>query len=116
MIHNAHRREFRATEDQLGALLDQISGPNDPLWPKHWPPVVLDRPLGVGAAGGHGPIRYRVVAYQPGRRVVFEFTAPTPLNGTHSFEVRPGSRPGTAALRPRSPADCSDWACSAGRW
>ncbi|HTF50140.1 MAG TPA: SRPBCC family protein [Pseudonocardia sp.] len=98
MIHNVHQREFRATEDQLGALLDQVAEPGG-LWPSRWPPLVLDRPLGVGADGGHGPIRYQVVDYQPGRRAVFKFQEPTDLDGTHTLEVLPGSRPGTAVLR-----------------
>ena len=99
MVNNVHQREFRATEEQLGELLDRVAEPDGPLWPRRWPPVVLAGPLGVGVAGGHGPIRYRVAEYEPGRRVVFEFTPPTPLRGTHALEVRPGSRPGTAVLR-----------------
>ncbi len=47
----------------------------------------LDRPLQVGASGGHGPIRYRVEAYEPGRAVVFRFTRPQGFEGTHGFEV-----------------------------
>jgi hypothetical protein len=99
VVHNVHQREFRASSAQLGDLLDRVAEPGGPLWPRHWPPMVLDGPLGVGAEGGHGPIRYRVTEYSAGARVVCEFTAPTPLNGTHSLEVRPGSGPGTAVLR-----------------
>ncbi|MBO0874589.1 MAG: SRPBCC family protein [Pseudonocardia sp.] len=100
MIRNVHQREFRTTEARLGELLDEIAGPNDRLWPKeHWPQVVLDRPLGVGADGGHGPIRYSVAEYEPGRRVVFRFRPPTPLAGTHAFEVLPGGTSDTAVLR-----------------
>jgi len=99
MVNNVHQREFRTTEARLGELLDRVAEPDGPLWPRRWPPMVLAGPLGVGVSGGHGPIRYRVAEYEPGRRVVFEFTAPTPLHGTHALEVRPGSRPGTAVLR-----------------
>jgi hypothetical protein len=49
----------------------------------------LDRPLGVGAAGGHGPIHYTVEAYEPGQRVVFRFTGPAGFDGTHRYEVEP---------------------------
>ncbi len=52
-----------------------------------WPPMRFDRPLQVGARGGHGPIRYRVTEYEPGRRVVFRFESPTPLDGWHGFEL-----------------------------
>jgi hypothetical protein len=47
--------------------------------------MVLDKPLGVGARGGHGPIRYVVEEYRPGRQVVFRFTRPEGFHGTHSF-------------------------------
>jgi hypothetical protein len=99
VLLNVHQRELRTSQDRLGELLDQLAGPADPLWPRRWPPLRLDRPLAVGATGGHGPIRYTVADYQPGRRVVFRFERPTPLDGTHALEVLPGSAPGTAVLR-----------------
>ncbi|WP_051341663.1 hypothetical protein [Pseudonocardia spinosispora] len=99
MIHNVHQREFRATEARLSELLDEMGGPNDRLWPRGWTPMVLTQPLAVGSDGGHGDIRYRVTEYEPGRRVEFTFTPPTPLDGTHALEVLPGSRPDTAILR-----------------
>jgi hypothetical protein len=49
--------------------------------------MVLDKPLGVGARGGHGPIRYYVEEFDPGRRVVFRFTSPPGFHGTHGFQV-----------------------------
>jgi hypothetical protein len=52
-----------------------------------WPAMRLDRPLSVGARGGHGPIRYEVTEYEPGRSVVFRFRAPRGFVGTHTFEI-----------------------------
>ena len=95
-IHNAHERFLPAPPEEVGRLLDGLSGSADPLWPTgHWPPMRFDRPLGPGAAGGHGPIRYRVEEYDPGRRVRFRFTGPPGLDGIHEFtvtEVPGGSR------------------------
>lgn len=99
MAHNVHQREFRTSEARLGELLDQLGSPADPLWPLRWPKLRLDGPLAVGADGGHGPIRYAVAEHEPGRRVLFRFHPPTPMEGTHAFEVLPGSAPGTAVLR-----------------
>lgn len=48
--------------------------------------MILDRPLGVGATGGHGPIRYHCTAYTPGHLAEFTFTIPI-VNGTHTFEI-----------------------------
>ena len=47
----------------------------------------LDKPLRVGASGGHGPIRYDVETYEPGREVAFRFVRPKGFDGCHRFEV-----------------------------
>jgi hypothetical protein len=89
-IVNVHERILPATVDQVGALVDGFAGPHDQLWPEDlWPglPLRFDRPLGVGASGGHGSIRYRVEEYVPGRRVVFRFSEKVGLDGTHRLEV-----------------------------
>jgi hypothetical protein len=89
-VHNVHQRTFPTAVAQAGRLLDGLSSRPDPLWPAGpWPPMRFDRPLGVGAAGGHGPIRYRVEEYQPGRRALFRFTGPPGLSGTHQWLAEP---------------------------
>jgi hypothetical protein len=55
----------------------------------------LDRPLQVGAIGGHGPIRYQVEMYEPGRRVRFRLRAPRGFDGFHGFEILPTDGNGT---------------------
>lgn len=54
----------------------------------------FDRPLQVGAVGGHGPIRYDVEEYSTGRLVQFRFTGPQGFHGSHRFEATtvPGGR------------------------
>jgi len=47
----------------------------------------LDRPLQEGAKGGHGPIRYQVTQFEPGRRVRFQFTGPSGFDGFHEFKL-----------------------------
>ncbi len=49
----------------------------------------LDRALGVGARGGHGPVRYHVEAYRPGESVRFRFERPKGLDGYHEYSVIP---------------------------
>ncbi|MGW6951200.1 SRPBCC family protein [Streptomyces xanthophaeus] len=46
-------------------------------------------PLGVGAVGGHGPVRYTVASYVPGTWVRFAFTGPRGFHGFHEFAVLP---------------------------
>lgn len=63
-VVNVHERRFPVPVEKAGVLMDALATEEDPLWPrKKWPSVRLDRPLGVGASGGHGPIRYSVAAY-----------------------------------------------------
>lgn len=88
LILNVHRRKLDALPGQVGSLLDSLSSAEDVLWPRRlWPRMVFDRPLQVGAVGGHGPIRYSVESYVPGRSVQFRFTGPRGFDGFHGFDV-----------------------------
>jgi hypothetical protein len=87
-IVNVHQRLLHAHPERVGALIDTLASPGDRLWPHHaWPRMRFDRPLGVGATGGHGPIRYVVESYVPGQCVRFRFTAPRGMDGWHALEV-----------------------------
>jgi hypothetical protein len=87
-VVNVHERELCASPQRVGALIDSLSSRDDALWPRQcWPRMVLDRPLGVGAAGGHGPVRYVVEAYAPGQSVGLRFTGPRGFEGHHRLEI-----------------------------
>lgn len=67
MIRNVHQRELTVEPARLAHLLDRVAEPGNLLWPSPgWPAMRLDRPLGAGAVGGHGAIRYTVQRYEPG--------------------------------------------------
>ncbi|MEH1099592.1 SRPBCC family protein [Micromonospora sp. CPCC 205561] len=90
MVRNIHERQLAAPASAVSALIDSLATPDDRLWPRdRWPAMRFDRPLGVGARGGHGPVRYTVVAYRPGTRVRFEFSAPAGFRGYHEYEALP---------------------------
>ncbi|MEV0028315.1 SRPBCC family protein [Nocardia sp. NPDC050793] len=89
-VINIHVRHLAASAAEAGSLLDSLASEDDRLWPAPaWPPMRFDRPLGVGADGGHGPVRYRVEHYEPGRWVRFRFTGPRGFDGFHELTVRP---------------------------
>ncbi|NHC12504.1 SRPBCC family protein [Motilibacter deserti] len=96
LIRNVHERLLLADPDAVGALVDALGGESDVLWPSdRWPALRLDRPLRAGAVGGHGRIRYAVVAHQPARSAVFRFRSPAGVVGVHRFEVERRERVGT---------------------
>lgn len=98
-VVNVHERSLGAPTDAVGTLLDSLASGDDRLWPAEtWPRMRFDRPLGAGAVGGHGPIRYVVEEYVPGRSIRFRFVAPAGFDGGHRFEVVPHDD-GTSALR-----------------
>lgn len=87
-VHNVHRRTIDAAPEQLGALIDGLAGPADRLWPTdRWPAMRFDRPLQVGARGGHGPVRYWIEHYEPGWRIRFRFQRPGGMRGFHEFHL-----------------------------
>ena len=101
-ITNIHQRTWPVTAEAVGALLDTLSSPGDRLWPvSRWLPMTLDAGLCVGSRGGHGPVRYEVVRYVPGREVVFAFDPDNGLlrgcHGTHAFYI--AAEDGMATLR-----------------
>lgn len=92
-IRNVHERRLGgASVERAGALIDNLAGPDDRLWPANraWPPMRFARRAGglrEGLRGGHGPIGYFVERYEPGRRIVFRFIRPAGLEGVHGLEV-----------------------------
>jgi hypothetical protein len=85
VMRNAHQREFDVPAATVGALLAELP---TRLWPAdRWPPTVLDNGLTVGSTGGHGPIRYSVAEYEPGKRLRFAFDPTIGLDGFHEFTV-----------------------------
>jgi hypothetical protein len=93
MIENVHVRQIPDSAEVIDRVVE--------LWPRAWPPLVLDRPLGVGAKGGHAFVRYSCTDYVPGERVEFTFSPRFGLVGTHVLEVVPGGVRHTISARSR---------------
>jgi hypothetical protein len=89
-VVNVHERILDAPAETVGQLIDGLASDDDRLWPHdRWPAMHFDRPLGIGASGGHGPIGYVVESYTPGRMVQFRFTKPQGFVGIHRFDAEP---------------------------
>jgi hypothetical protein len=91
-VQSRHARSLDASVEEVGRLVAALGGERDVLWPnEQWPGTQLrfDRPLAVGARGGHGVIRYSVEEYEPGRCVRFRFEPGQGLDGFHRFDIVP---------------------------
>jgi hypothetical protein len=90
LVRNIHTRVLGASPARVGQLVDSLASPADALWPRdHWPAMRFDCSLQVGVRGGHGPIRYTVAVYQPGKYIEFRFDTPRGFDGYHAFFVEP---------------------------
>jgi len=87
-VLNVHQRTIPLPAARVSILIDSLASSNDLLWPhESWPRMKFDRPLKIDAAGGHGPIRYSIIAYTPGSHIRFQFAAPRGFDGYHEFKV-----------------------------
>jgi hypothetical protein len=97
-VTNIHERTLLMNAGDAWYLIESLGAANDLLWPVGcWPRMRLDRPLTLGASGGHGPIGYTVVEYVPRVAVKFRFNRPAGYDGYHEFRILP--RAGGVTLR-----------------
>ena len=77
-VLNVHRRTIHQPIEKVGALLSTLASKEDQIWPfEQWPRMKFKEGLTTGAKGGHGPIRYTVQHYHPGKLIRFQFNKPT---------------------------------------
>lgn len=87
-VVSVHETFVACPAQRVGALLDQFDKPLSPCWPHvAWPRDRFDGPVRVGAVGGHGATRYRVVRHLPGQELVFRFESPPGFEGVHGLRV-----------------------------
>lgn len=54
-VINIHERILDTSLWEVGQLIGRLTSPRDMLWPRdRWLAFKLDRPLSIGAKGGHG--------------------------------------------------------------
>lgn len=87
-VLNVHTRIIDQPQEKIAALFSTLATENDMmLATDRWSPMKLDNGLAVGSMGGHGPIRYSVKEFVPGKKVEFQFTRPRGFRGIHRFEI-----------------------------
>ena len=88
-VINIHRRTIEKPAAEIVQLFGTLASENDRmLATDKWPAMKLDRGLQVGSKGGHGPIKYFITDYQPGKSITFQFDM-TGFDGFHRFDIIP---------------------------
>lgn len=86
-VINIHKRVLKQPITTIGPLLNTLASKNDMmLATDKWPGMKLDKGLQLGSKGGHGPIKYFVIDYQPEKSIAFQFDMPG-FDGFHRFDM-----------------------------
>ena len=87
-VLNIHQRKIQISKERIVALFSSLATEEDKVWPKeNWPKMRFKDGLKNGSQGGHGPIRYQIIDYQPSSHIIFKFQKPEGFNGIHKFEI-----------------------------
>lgn len=87
-VINIHKRIIHQPKGKITELMETLSTEKDKVWPfEKWPKMKFKKGKYEGANGGHGPIRYTIKKYIPGKLIQFEFTNPKGFHGIHKFET-----------------------------
>jgi len=87
-VVNSHKRVIHQPKAQLSQLFDTLGLEDDKIWPhENWPAMRFKDGLKVGSQGGHGRIRYKIIAFSPGNHIKFKFSKPEGFNGTHELII-----------------------------
>lgn len=87
-VLNIHKRDINRSKDEVLNLFATLSQKDDRIWPfEKWPAMKFKKGLQLNSQGGHGPIRYVVVGYNPSGYVEFKFQKPNGFHGSHKFEI-----------------------------
>lgn len=87
-VLNIHSREINQPKAKILDLFNTLSQKDDKMWPlEKWPAMKFKDGLKENSVGGHGPIRYKVVNYDPMGYIEFQFIKPDGFDGNHTFEI-----------------------------
>ena len=87
-VFNQHKRIINQPKEKISKLIEKLASKEDKIWPHNkWSPMRFKDGLKVSSKGGHGIIRYTIIAYNPEHGIKFQFTSPKEFDGTHEFSM-----------------------------
>lgn len=88
-VINSHKRIINQPKEKVSELFKTLASNEDQIWPSNnWPAMRFKEGLKLGSRGGHGRIRYKVIVFEPGNHIKFDFIKPHGFNGTHELSVK----------------------------
>jgi len=88
-VINSHKRIINQPNKKVSELFKTLATNKDLILPtKHWPAMRFKEGLKLGSRGGHGRIRYKIIAFEPSEQIKFEFTKPEGFIGTHELRIK----------------------------
>ena len=88
-VVNIHRRKLEQPIEKVSFLFNTLATNKDMIWPfENWPAISFKEGLKVGNRGGHGIVRYTIIAYKKGKSITFSFTKPDGFIGTHELRIQ----------------------------
>lgn len=88
-VINNHKRIIHQPKEKVSQLFKSLATNDDQIWPsKNWPAMRFKDGLKIGSKGGHGRIRYTIIAFETGNHIKFQFTKPDGFNGTHELSIK----------------------------
>jgi hypothetical protein len=85
---NYHARVVPRPPDEVYRRLSMMGGGLDDCWPLPSVPMKVEGALAPGVPAGHGPIRYELVAIDPGARIEWRFNMEH-LRGRYEYRLAP---------------------------
>lgn len=87
-VVNIHKRKLLQPCKKVTLIFNTLATDNDSIWPyENWPAIHFEEGLKIGSRGGHGLVRYTIIALKSGESVTFQFTKPDGFKGTHKLYI-----------------------------
>ncbi|MDO6597504.1 hypothetical protein Q4512_11305 [Oceanihabitans sp. 2_MG-2023] len=85
-VVNVHKRKIKQPIENVSVLFNTIATNKDAIWPvKNWPAIRFNEGVKVKSKGGHGIIKYTIIAFEEGKSITFKFTKPDGFIGIHQL-------------------------------
>lgn len=88
-VTNIHKRKLKQSKEKVSLLFATLATKKDQVWPiENWPAIRFNDGVKVGSRGGHGIVRYTIIAFKEGESIRFKFSKPDGFIGIHTLSLK----------------------------